>query len=474
MYLDHPLIILLQLLYVITVVGVLFVVISENRNPIKTIAWILAVIFLPVIGIFWYLVFGQEFARKHLVSRRMDNKLKKRPLEEMNTEEELLYPPQHRNLINLLRNMNQSQLLGGNSVEFFTTGSAKFDRLFQDLENAKHHIHLEYYILEEDELGYKLQQTLIRKAKEGVQIRIIYDSFGARNVRRRYFEEYRKNGIEIKPFLKLALPTLTSRLNYRNHRKIVVIDGKIGYVGGMNFSDRYVKGLPWGIWRDTHIRIVGKGVQGLQSVFLIDWYFVSRTLLTDHIFFPKLENFGNNPMQIVNSGPFREQRDITHGISQALYGAQTSVYIQTPYFLPPDDMCQALQAAAIRGVDVRVMITKRSDINFVQMASMSYIKAMLHAGVKIFFYTKGFLHSKLMVFDDTLTLIGSANFDARSFDQNFEVEAFVYDKNTATQARQIFEEDMKDCQQVSLKEWLKRPRSKRFLESLMRLFAPLW
>ena len=280
-------------------------------------------------------------------------------------------------------------------------------------------------------------------------------------------------GIEVEPFLKLTLPSLTSRLNYRNHRKIIIIDGDIGYVGGMNIADRYIEGMEWGAWRDTHARIVGKGVQGLQSVFLIDWFFVSQTLITSRNYFPLLDNYGNSLVQIVNSGPVNEENELSHGIMQAIYNAEKSIFIQTPYFFPPESMTDALQAAAIRGVDVRLMISKRSDVPLVQLASHSFIAHMLQAGVKVYLYREGFLHSKLMVFDNSLTLIGSANFDMRSFEQNFEVEAFIYDSAVAAQASEIFVDDQRSCDQVSLREWNNRPIGRRFIESLLRLFAPL-
>jgi len=241
----------------------------------------------------------------------------------------------------------------------------------------------------------------------------------------------------------------------------------------MNIADRYLTGFSWGGWRDTHARIEGKGVQGLQSVFLIDWYFVSRTLITARYYFPMLDNYGEGPMQIVNSGPLSEQNEISHGIMQAIYDAKKSIFIQTPYFLPPEAMIDALQAAAIRGVDVRIMLSKRSDVPIVQMASRSFIKEMLRAGVKVYFYAKGFLHSKTMTFDSSLTLIGSANFDSRSFEQNFEVEAFIYDEKVTEEANEIFVEDQRHSEIVSLREWAKRPITVRFMESLVRLFAPL-
>lgn len=473
MHLNDTLLLIIELLYFLTVVSIVVVVISENRNPIKTVAWIMAVVFMPFVGIIWYAFFGQDTTKRYVISKRMYSKLKKRPLGEMETPVEGFFPEEHANLVKLLQNMDYTPLLGGNDVKLFTSGKEKFGHLFADIERAKKHIHIEYYILEDDELGKKIQQALIRKAEEGVEIRIIYDSFGSRKTKKKYFEDFRKAGIEAEPFLKLSLPSLTARLNYRTHRKIIVIDGLIGYMGGMNIADRYLHGCSWGPWRDTHARIEGKGVQGLQSVFLIDWYFVSQTLITSRHYFPILENFGECAIQIVNSGPLSGENEISHGIMQAIYGAKKSIFLQTPYFLPPDAMIDALQAAAIRGVDVRIMISKRSDVALVQAASGSYIKDMLRTGVKVYEYEKGFLHSKMMLFDDSLTLIGSANFDTRSFEQNFEVEAFIYDEKVAAVANDIFVEDQRCAEALSLREWSKRPRLKRFLESLMRLFAPL-
>ena len=472
-HLNNVLLLVIEILYLLTVASIVLVVISENRNPIKTVAWILAVVFLPFIGVIWYAFFGQDTTKKHVISKRMYSKLKKRPLDGVETSGVHVFPEEHANLVRLLQNMDYTPLLGGNDVKLFTCGEDKFASLFADIEKAKKHIHIEYYVLLDDELGQKLQQALIRKAKEGVEIRIIYDSFGSRIAKKKFFEDFRKAGIETEPFLKLSLSRLTSRLNYRTHRKIVVIDGRIGYTGGMNVADRYVNGFDWGCWRDTHARIEGKGVQGLQSVFLIDWYFVSQTLITSREYFPVLENYGDCPMQIVNSGPLSENNEISHGIMQAIYDARKSIFIQTPYFLPPEAMADALQAAAIRGVGVREMMSKRSDVPLVQRASFSYIKDMLKAGVKVYMYRKGFLHSKMMVFDGSLTLVGSANFDARSFEQNFEVEAFVYDGKLGAQANDIFVEDQRFSELVSMKEWAKRSRLKRFVDSVLRLFAPL-
>lgn len=470
---NSVLVLIFQILYALTIISVVFVVISENRNPIKTLSWVMVLIFLPFVGLVLYLTFGQDFTKKQVITKRVYSKLKKRPLSEIGTHEETSFPEKHKSLITLLRNLDQTPLLGGNDVKIFTSGEEKFRYLLNDIENAQNHIHIEYYIFDDDEIGLKIRDALIKKSGEGVEVRVIYDSFGSRKTKKKFFEEFRKAGIEAEPFLKLALPKLTSRLNYRNHRKIVVIDGQIGYVGGMNIANRYVDGLDWGIWRDTHARIEGKGVQGLQSIFLIDWYFVSQTLIASRKFFPELPAFGDICLQTTNSGPLREEREISHGILQAIYDAQKSIFIQTPYFIPPEPLLEALQAAAIRGVDVRVMMSEKSDVSYAQAASRSFVKELLHAGIKVYMYQKGFLHSKLMVFDDTLTLIGSVNFDSRSFEHNFEVEAFIYNHDLAKQANEIFVEDQRFSRVISLREWAKRPAKKRLFESFMRLFTPL-
>ncbi|MDR1742442.1 MAG: cardiolipin synthase [Dysgonamonadaceae bacterium] len=464
---------LLQILYAITVVGMIIVIISENRNPIKTVSWILVIMFLPVIGLLFYLIVGQDITKKQVISKRMYSKLKKRPLDEVCTVDEVNPPEGYEQLVKLLKNLDHTSLLGGNDLQFYTNGKDHFEALLSDIDRAKKHIHIEYYIFEDDKLGNRVKEALIRKAEEGLKIRVIYDSFGSRHTKKRFFEDMRKAGIEVESFLKLVMPIITSRLNYRNHRKIVVIDGQIGYVGGMNIADRYVDGASWGPWRDTQVRIEGKGVQGLQSIFLIDWYFVSQTLITSRKYFPVLDVYGSAAMQMVDSGPFKEEWEISNGVLQAIYNAKKSIFIQTPYFLPPDNMVEALQAAAVRGVDVRIMLSKRSDMYLVQRASFSFVKEMLLSGVKVYLYKNGFLHSKMMIFDDMLTLVGSVNFDFRSFESNFEVEAFIYDEEKTAEAKNIFLADQRNADIVSLREWLKRPKMRRFFESFMRLFAPL-
>ena len=462
-----------EIVYLITAVGVIIVIISENRNPIKTISWIMVLVFLPIVGLVIYGFFGQDYTKRRTISKRMYSKIKKRPLAELNSSELVNYPSHHLELIKLLRNLNQAPLLYGSSVDFFVAGRDKFDSLFRDIDKATDHIHVEYYVWDDDVIGNHFKNLLIRKSAEGVKIRIIVDAVGSWRLKRSFYEEFRSAGIEVEEFMKVKFPMFTSHFNYRNHRKIVVIDGKIGYVGGMNVADRYINGVSWGNWRDTHIRIEGKGVQGLQSVFLIDWFLVSKSLITARKYFPLLENYGTNSMQIASSGPYSSAREILQGFMHAIFNAKSSIFIQTPYFIPPEGLLEALISASARGVDVRIMVPRKSDSILIQLASRSYFKKLMMMGVKVYYYEAGFMHSKLTVIDDSLTLIGSTNFDIRSFEQNLEVEAFIYSKETALRGKEIFVEDQKSATAIILRDWLKRPVWIRFKESFIRLFTPL-
>jgi cardiolipin synthase len=296
---------------------------------------------------------------------------------------------------------------------------------------------------------------------------------GSWNVKKSFYQEMRNAGIEVYAFLRVALPVFSSKVNYRNHRKVVVIDGKTGFIGGMNIADRYLKGLSWGVWRDSHFKVSGKGVHGLQSAFLIDWYVASKKLVKGKMYYPDEKIFDNNIMQIVTSGPVGHWRTYLQAVTFSIATAKKYIYIQTPYFLPTDGLNQSLQTVAQGGVDVRLMLPKRSDTRTANMASRSFLDDMVKAGVKVYFYESGFLHAKLLVIDDMLTSIGSANIDFRSFEHNFEINAFVYQELFAKQMKKVFLDDMNHCKQLVPARWLKRPIPQRLAESFMRLFSPL-
>lgn len=462
-----------NVLYLALIVGIIVVIILDNRNPVKTLAWVLVLIFLPFIGLVLYFFFGRNQRHERMISRKGYNRLQKKPMLEYMSQPSNDIPTDYSRLISLFQNTIQSFPFDGNRLEAFTTGEGMLQALLREIQGATHHIHVEFYIFEDDAIGRMVRDALMQKAREGVEVRVLYDDVGCWHVPKRFFEAMREAGIEVHAFLKVRFPAFTSKMNYRNHRKIVVIDGRIGFVGGMNLAERYIRGVSWGIWRDTHLLIEGKAVHGLQTAFLLDWYFMDRTLLTKACYFPKGTIGGNAWTQIVTSEPVGNWKEIMQGLAMAIYRARKYFYIQTPYFLPTETILVALQTAALSGVDIRLMLPRHADSRLTHLATCSYLADMLQAGVKVYFYQKGFLHSKLMVSDDQLATIGSTNMDFRSFEHNFEVNAFIYDTEFALQMREVFLQDQRNCEQLHLKHWEKRPSSRKMLESFVRLLSPL-
>lgn len=462
-----------DILYFAAIIGTIIVVILDNRNPVKTMAWILVLTFLPFIGLIFYFFFGRSTRRERIISTKSYNRLMKRPMAEFLAQESFKFPGNQYQLMELFKNTNQALPFEGNKIETYTTGYPKLQALIKELYKAKHHIHLEYYIFEDDPVGNLICDILIEKSREGIEVRLIYDDVGCWHVPHCFYEKMKEEGIEVRSFLKVRFPVFTSKVNYRNHRKIVVIDGKVGFIGGMNIAERYMRGFSWGIWRDTHIKIEGKAVYGLQTAFLMDWYFVDRTLITSFQYFPEIESQGNSIAQIVTSEPVGQWKEIMLGLTLAINSSKKYFYIQTPYFLPTEPILSALQTAALAGIDIRIMMPERADNKITHLGSCSYLNDILKAGVKVYFYRKGFLHSKLMVSDDTLSTVGSTNMDFRSFEHNFEVNAFMYDQGTALQMKEIFLHDQKESVQILLKNWKKRPVWQKTMESIVRLLAPL-
>ena len=457
----------------IIIIGTILVIVMDNRNPVKTLAWILVLIFLPVVGLVFYFFFGRSQRHERIIGKKVYGHLMKKPIAEYLAQPAARLPEDYKRIIDLFHNVNQSLPFEGNSIETFTSGDSFIQALLRELQQARQHIHIESYIFEDDAIGRMVRDVLIEKSRSGVEVRVIYDDVGCWHVPNRFFERMREAGIEVRSFLKVRFPHFTNKVNYRNHRKIIVIDGRAGFVGGMNLAERYVRGFSWGIWRDTHLMLKGKAVHGLQTAFLLDWYFVDRTLISAAKYFPKLDNPGTSLVQIVTSEPVGPWREIMQGLVKAVSEARKYFYIQTPYFLPTESMLVAMQTAALSGVDVRLMLPRRADNRLTHLASCSYLADVLRAGVKVYLYQKGFLHSKLMVSDDLLSTVGSTNMDFRSFEHNFEVNAFIYDTETALQMREIFLQDQRDCLPVSLKNWEKRSRSRKVAESTVRLLSPL-
>lgn len=463
--------------YTLTIIGVVLVIITDNRNPLKTLPWILVLVLAPGAGLVIYFFFGQNLSKRRIISRRTRKRITTR-LEENDAAGGTGIPPLRLPLARLLSQTALAVPLYGSRLTPYVDGKTKMDALLEAIAGARHHIHIQYYIFSDDETGRRLRDTLTAKAREGVEVRILYDDVGCTGVKKAFFEGMRADGIEAYSFLHVKFPRFTSKVNYRNHRKIGVIDGRIGFIGGMNVADRYVLGIERGNgererWRDTHFRIEGSGVAGLQASFLSDWSATTKQAVGGPAYFPAPERLTDNVMQIVPSGPLGKWRTLLQAVEYAVSRAAQRVWIETPYYLPSETLNAALQEAALAGIDVRLMLPERSDSRVVDLASHSYLDDMMQAGVKIAFYTPGFLHSKLLLIDDDLAVVGSANMDFRSFEHNFEVNAFVYDRAFNARLAAIYETDLGDCRRVTPGDWFRRPRTRRWAESFMRIFSPL-
>lgn len=462
-------------LYFLMVLAVIVLVLSENRNPVKSMAWVLVLVLLPVLGLMIYFIFGRSLKGMRLISRSHLRELWRMNdfPEAVNLEAGLT--DDSRQLISLANKLSEPHLFMGTKVDVFTSGEDKFKALLHDIEQAREYVHVQYYIIEDDATGRQLYDLLIRKAQQGVEVRVLYDYVGSIHVGSRVLKRMRAAGVKVFPFMELTFTQFLFRLNWRNHRKIVVIDGEVGYVGGMNIADRYVVGsrkeLPW---RDTHLRIAGEAVAAMQYSFAIDWDFTTRELLTmppKHNIEPTAES--PHLIQMIGSGPTGRWNNISFVFLKAITLAKHSICVQTPYFLPSDALLKALQSSALAGVDVKLMIPRRPDSLMLRLATGSYIKECLQAGIKVYFYEPTVMHAKVVIVDDEFVTTGSTNFDFRSFEHNFEFNALIYSRELNSQMRRIFEQDMNQCTRLTLGKWKQRSILYKALESVVRLISPI-
>jgi len=463
-------------IYQVIVILTIIHVVLDNRQPAKTMAWALVIWFVPVVGIVFYLFFGVNTRKERLVSQRSLDMLSKRSMLEFVEQRDLHLPEEYKPIIDLFVSENFSLPFRDNEVKIHTDGYSFFHTLLKEIASAKDHIHMDMYIFEDDALGNLVRDALVAKAREGIEVRLIYDDVGCWNVSNRFFERMREEGIEVAPFLPVRFPSFTSKVNYRNHRKMIIIDGLTGFIGGMNIALRYVKGTKTQPWRDTMLQITGSGVYSLQRAFLVDWYFVDRNLISNRKYYPHHSEDGGceSLLQIVTSGPVTPYPEIMQGYVRMILAAKKYIYIETPYFLPTDPVLFALKTAAAGGVDVRILVPLRSDTKFVEWAGRSYLREMVKAGVVVSYYKTGFLHSKMIVCDDAICSCGSTNVDFRSFENNFESNAFIYDSKVATAMRDIFMEDIaQSLLFTDIPQRLKPNFFKRLAESLVRLMSPL-
>ncbi|NPA36659.1 MAG: cardiolipin synthase [Chlorobi bacterium] len=481
--LVHPLVrTLITAAYFITMLVIIGVIMLENRNPLKTISWIIVLLTIPVLGVILYIFFGQNWRKEKIIARKglknhdLFASISHSQVKKLSDSNLLLNTGIYtkRNIIRLLLNNANAIVTHGNRVNILNNGVETFTAIIAEMEKARSFIHLQYYIFDDDIIGNRIIETLKKKAEQGVEVRVIIDDVGGWQLKNSFYKKLKESGIMVERFLKVRFPMFTSKVHYRNHRKIVIVDGKVGFLGGINIADRYLYGMKnYGVWRDMHLRIEGDAVLAMQEIFLTDWYFVKQEELTDQKYFPAIPPAGEKLVQIVPSGPDSDWPAIMMGYLQSIASAMKYVYIATPYFMPNEPVLMAIKAAALGGIDVRLMIPEKSDAEFTHLCSRSYIKELLLAGVKVYFYEKGFLHSKLLVVDDLVLSIGTANMDFRSFEHNFEVNAFIYDREKASEARNIYLDDLNDCRQIYYDIWAGRSRWMKIKESFARLFSPL-
>ena len=476
---NHIWQILIVLNYVIALSAVVTILLKK-LNPTKALSYIIGLLALPFLGLIVYYLFGQEyrkvkiFSRKHVLNQSIVKKIQDQL--ELNTKEisavdELL--DQKSKLIPLLYNSEKSKLTLNNDVTLIKNGDDKFNLLFKDIKEAKHHIHLEYFIIKDDTIGTELLNLLCEKAKEGLEIRIVIDDVGS-SITSKMKRQLKDCGIEMYSFMPVLFSRFTGQMNYRDHRKIIVIDGKIGYVGGINVSDNYVNANNKRYWRDTHVRIVGEAVKPLQILFFTTWDFVSKSELNiSKIYFPEHTCKENVPLQIAASGPDTDWSNIMEAIFVAITNAEDHIYITTPYFIPNSEILTALQVVARSNITVKIIVPKTSDSWIAEYATNSYLGMLMEAGVEVYRYTKGFIHAKTMVVDGVFSTVGTTNMDYRSFNINFEVNALIYNKKISKQLTEFFKEDLKDCEKLELETWKARSKRTKIIEAIARLMAPL-
>ncbi|MFD1160970.1 cardiolipin synthase [Hwangdonia seohaensis] len=472
--------------YILLVVFVIFRVLRDTRSSTKALAYILFIVFVPFFGMIFYFSVGINYRKRKLYSKKIveDEPLRQRIRNRMNAYSKTvgksgLTAHKSETLIEFIRRSSSSPLTANNEVKLLINGEEKFPELLKALENATHHIHFEYYIYENDITGNQVADVLIRKAKEGLEVRFMYDDFGSHGLGKPFIKKLQDAGVQTAPFYKIRWYAFANRLNYRNHRKIVVIDGMVGFVGGINMSDKYRNDLKVEnhlYWRDTHLMIKGQATAYLQYLFMGDWNFCSTTPFeyseTYFIDSTKQDIIKPEVVQIAASGPDSQQPVIFYSLLEAISSAKKSIYITSPYFIPDESLMDVLIIAILGGLDVKILIPGVSDSKMVNAAANAYYTELLQVGAKIYKYNKGFVHAKTMVIDDDLAIIGSANMDYRSFDLNFEVNAMVYSKNIAAKLTEAFENDLKVSTLIDAEAWLNRPKYIHLWERLVRLTSP--
>lgn len=461
----------------------IIIVFFQRKEPKSVWAWLLILYFLPILGFVFYLFAGTDFyKRRKFRTKEIEDHISEAIREQehsIRTRELVKDAPElsgYSDLVYYNLESTGAVLTGDNAVDIFTDGNEKFEALITDMETAEHFIHIQYYIIKNDVLFERIRRVLERKVKEGVEVRILFDAMGCRSVSRRYWKKLKEAGIQTAEFFPASLRRMHLRINYRNHRKIAVIDGKKAYVGGFNIGKEYIGLDPkFGYWRDTHLRIRGSAVLALELRFIMDWnYTAKENLFQEEKYFKVPEKiYGDSLIQIIYSGPDTSLQNIRNNYLRLIAKAEKSIYIQTPYFIPDEAILNALIIAAHSGIEVNIMIPCKPDHPFVYWATYSYIGDMVHAGAKCYTYNNGFLHAKGVIVDEKVLCYGTANMDIRSFQLNFEVNAVIYDQKEAARMTEIFREDLKQCRQITKDFYNRRSLYIRIKEQFCRLLSPV-
>jgi len=459
---------------VLNIIFIILLIFFERKDPTATWAWLLILTLIPVLGFILYLFFGLTPKKRKIYQRKQQtdelNNSRIRYFNRNLEEQKEGFDHLEQSIMWLAFENDLPAEIGHNQLKIYSRGQEKFEDLFQDLKNAKNFIHINYYIINDDQVGNEFMQILTKKAEEGVEVRLLYDKMGCRNLSRYSIFSLEDAGGEVVPFAPFVLD-----INYRNHRKNVIIDGQIGYLGGINIGDEYLgRSRRFGDWRDTHLKIMGESVDSQQYRFLLDWNFASGDdLLEKEKYFPEKKYQGDSAVQIVSSGPDSREEEIKAMFLKMIYEAEETIYIQTPYFIPDQSMLEALKLASRSGVDVKIMIPDRGDHPFVYAANNSFVGQLLEAGARCYRYTKGFLHSKTICIDSRVLSIGTTNMDVRSFKLNFEINAFIYDRERAEYHDQLFEEDLKNSAEITREVFENRGWTMKLRESVSRLLSPI-
>ncbi len=460
------------------------IIFFQRREPRSVWTWLLVLYALPIVGFILYLMIGQDMHKSKMFKlKEMEDELEAviKAQEDSIARRKYKDGPEelgdYESLIIYNMESSNSLLTKNNDIKIITDGKEKFSKLQEDIKAARKFIHIQYYIIRMDELFDHLKDMLLEKVKEGVEVRILYDSMGCKSVPKKYFKNLQRQGIQMAEFFPAFLGRLQLRINYRNHRKIVVVDGETAYIGGFNVGREYL-GLDekFGYWRDTHLRIQGSAVPELQTRFILDWdYAAKENLIAQKMYYPKpsIPFSGESQIQVISSGPDSTYHNIRNNFLRLIHSAKKNIYIQTPYFIPDESIMDALKMAAVAGIDIRIMIPCKPDHPFVYWATYAYIGEMIRAGGRCYTYNNGFLHAKGMIVDGKVMCFGTANMDIRSFKLNFEVNVMVYDKEISKKMEQIFIKDLKKCSEITSYVYARRKIIVRVKEQFCRLLSPL-